>query len=85
MFELADHLVGIYNTDNCTNSVTINYKKLNLGGQSSLKTQKKMRVVLCSSSKEEVMLSLIFKITKNIHKSKINNYYDVSCPCFYAF
>ncbi|KAL4220505.1 Structural maintenance of chromosomes protein 4 [Mactra antiquata] len=30
MFELADRLVGIYKTDNCTKSVTINPLKLNL-------------------------------------------------------
>ncbi|XP_071085692.1 structural maintenance of chromosomes protein 4-like [Haliotis cracherodii] len=30
MFELADRLVGIYKTDNCTKSVTINPKKLSI-------------------------------------------------------
>ena len=33
MFELADHLVGIYKTDNCTKSVTINPRKM---GQKSV-------------------------------------------------
>lgn len=32
MFELADRLVGIYKTDNCTKSVTINPHKLSIGG-----------------------------------------------------
>ena len=32
MFELADRLVGIYKTDNCTKSVTINPQKLRIGG-----------------------------------------------------
>ena len=31
MFELADRLVGIYKTDNCTKSVTINPHKLRVG------------------------------------------------------
>ena len=31
MFELADRLVGIYKTDNCTKSVTINPNKLKIG------------------------------------------------------
>lgn len=30
MFELADRLVGIYKTDNCTKSVTVNPKKLTI-------------------------------------------------------
>ena len=30
MFELADRLVGIYKTYNCTKSVTINPKKISL-------------------------------------------------------
>lgn len=32
MFELADRLVGIYKTDNCTKSVTINPQNLSIGG-----------------------------------------------------
>ena len=39
MFELADRLVGIYKTDNCTKSVTINPKKLKIGGLSSTQTE----------------------------------------------
>ena len=31
MFELADRLVGIYKTDNCTKSVTIDPKRLSQG------------------------------------------------------
>ena len=34
MFELADRLVGIYKTDNCTKSVTINPHKLRIGAPS---------------------------------------------------
>ena len=39
MFELADRLVGIYKTDNCTKSVTINPKKLKIGGLPSTQTE----------------------------------------------
>lgn len=31
MFELADRLVGIYKTDNCTKSVTIDPRRLSMG------------------------------------------------------
>jgi structural maintenance of chromosome 4 len=33
MFELADRLVGIYKTNNCTNSVTINPRAFGVSGQ----------------------------------------------------
>jgi structural maintenance of chromosome 4 len=33
MFELADRLVGIYKTNNCTNSITINPRAFGLDGQ----------------------------------------------------
>ena len=39
MFELADRLVGIYKTDNCTKSVTINPNKLRMGAQSDVPPQ----------------------------------------------
>lgn len=39
MFELADRLVGIYKTDNCTKSVTIDPNKLSQGLRPATSTQ----------------------------------------------
>ena len=39
MFELADRLVGIYKTDNCTKSVTIDPNKLSQGLRPAASTQ----------------------------------------------
>ena len=39
MFELADRLVGIYKTDNCTKSVTIDPNKLSQGIRPSIATE----------------------------------------------
>ena len=39
MFELADRLVGIYKTDNCTKSVTIDPNKLSQGLRPAVSTQ----------------------------------------------
>ena len=39
MFELADRLVGIYKTDNCTKSVTIDPYKLSQGIRPSIATE----------------------------------------------
>ena len=36
MFELADRLVGIYKTDNCTKSVTIDPRRLSMGMRPTL-------------------------------------------------
>lgn len=35
MFELADRLVGIYKTDNCTKSITINPGSFTVSGEAA--------------------------------------------------
>ncbi|KAK6194385.1 hypothetical protein SNE40_000026 [Patella caerulea] len=58
MFELADRLVGIYKTHNCTKSVTINPNKLSLG---SLDTNANIQPVVKETEKndEEIFTEII--------------------------
>lgn len=50
MFELADRLVGIYKTDNCTKSITINPESFVVCEDDDCSTKKKTKKMMTDSS-----------------------------------
>ena len=58
MFELADRLVGIYKTDNCTKSVTINPHLIEETAPQSQAQPNITQVFLQNSIKYSILLKL---------------------------